>query len=101
MFLTIIYDGNWKIVNRHFCALQIELEEEIVLYALNQGSSIVFKSSGDTRVNQQPMLASMHTVWVREHNRVARGLAALHPEWDNELLYQVNHSIHRSMEILR
>ncbi|WAR26525.1 PXDN-like protein [Mya arenaria] len=29
---------------------------------------------GDFRVNEQPSLASMHTLWVREHNRVAQEL---------------------------
>ncbi|WAR22981.1 PERC-like protein [Mya arenaria] len=44
--------------------------------------------AGDTRVNQQPMLMSMHTVWVREHNRLARGLALRNPTWDDERLFQ-------------
>ncbi|WAR22964.1 PERC-like protein [Mya arenaria] len=44
--------------------------------------------AGDVRVNQQPMLMSMHTVWVREHNRLARGLALLNPTWDDERLFQ-------------
>jgi len=44
--------------------------------------------SGDGRVNEQPDLALMHTVWLREHNRVANELARLHPEWSDEALYQ-------------
>ncbi|XP_052775875.1 chorion peroxidase-like [Mya arenaria] len=44
--------------------------------------------AGDARVNEQPMLMSMHTVWMREHNRLARGLALLNPTWDDERLFQ-------------
>ncbi|WAR22982.1 PXDN-like protein [Mya arenaria] len=44
--------------------------------------------AGDARVNEQPALISMHTVWMREHNRLARGLALLNPFWDNDRLFQ-------------
>jgi peroxidase len=43
---------------------------------------------GDGRVNEQPQLAAMHTIWVREHNRIAAVLAQLNPFWDDERIYQ-------------
>lgn len=43
---------------------------------------------GDTRVNEQVNLAVMHTLWMREHNRVAGELARLNPGWSDEALFQ-------------
>ena len=44
--------------------------------------------AGDTRVNEQPGLVALHTIWMREHNRVAGLLASLNPSWSDERLYQ-------------
>ncbi|XP_057892200.1 peroxidasin homolog [Melospiza georgiana] len=43
--------------------------------------------AGDHRANEQLGLTAMHTLWFREHNRVAAELAALNPHWDGDLLY--------------
>ncbi|XP_065303828.1 salivary peroxidase/catechol oxidase-like [Dermacentor albipictus] len=43
---------------------------------------------GDTRVNEQVGLTAMHTLWMREHNRVAAELKRLNPGWKDEILYQ-------------
>jgi len=39
-------------------------------------------------VNEQIDLAVMHTLWLREHNRVAADLARLNPSWSDETLFQ-------------
>ncbi|MEL7100011.1 MAG: peroxidase family protein [Pseudomonadota bacterium] len=43
--------------------------------------------AGDIRANENPNLLSMHTLFVREHNYWAERLAELHPDWDDEQLY--------------
>ncbi|XP_017753123.1 PREDICTED: peroxidase-like isoform X3 [Eufriesea mexicana] len=45
-------------------------------------------NSGDHRVNIHPQLAVMHTIWHREHNKIANKLAKLNPHWSDEMLYQ-------------
>lgn len=44
--------------------------------------------AGDERANENPLLTSIHTIFVREHNRYCDELKNLHPDWDDESLYQ-------------
>ncbi|KAL0881413.1 hypothetical protein ABMA27_001279 [Loxostege sticticalis] len=44
--------------------------------------------AGDGRINQTPTLAMLHTLFLREHNRVADILSTLNPLWTDEKLYQ-------------
>ncbi|KAM7391981.1 hypothetical protein PAMP_022627 [Pampus punctatissimus] len=44
--------------------------------------------AGDERSNENIGLTSLHTLLMREHNRLARALAKLNPQWDGERLYQ-------------
>lgn len=47
--------------------------------------------AGEIRVNEQLVLACMHTLMAREHNRLAKGLAQINPHWDDETLFQVRY----------
>ncbi|XP_075730448.1 chorion peroxidase [Rhipicephalus microplus] len=49
--------------------------------------------AGDRRLNQNSGLLLMHTMWFREHNRVARKMAHINPHWDDEQLFQVSRRI--------
>lgn len=44
--------------------------------------------AGDVRANENSVLTSMHTLFVREHNRLATSLAEAHPDWTDEQIYQ-------------
>ena len=43
--------------------------------------------AGDVRANENPALASVHTLMAREHNYWADQLAEQHPDWDDQQLF--------------
>ncbi|KAL3277115.1 hypothetical protein HHI36_012472 [Cryptolaemus montrouzieri] len=43
--------------------------------------------AGDKRVNLNPHMTTLYTLWVREHNRIAAALATLNPNWDDETVF--------------
>jgi len=53
--------------------------------------------SGDSRTNQQIQLVTLHTIHLRQHNRLALSLAALNPHWSDNRLYHEARHIHIAM----
>uniref|UniRef100_A0A7E4WD61 Peroxidase n=1 Tax=Panagrellus redivivus TaxID=6233 RepID=A0A7E4WD61_PANRE len=44
--------------------------------------------AGDFRANEQLGLTAMHTLWFREHNRIASKFLEMNADWDGERIYQ-------------
>ncbi len=56
-------------------------------------------AAGDTRSNENPGLQSMHTVWAREHNRLARQIKALTPhKHDEEIMLEARRYVIAQMQ---
>lgn len=47
-----------------------------------------FFLGGDQRVNENPVLASIHTLFVREHNSLAKELKKKFPGWNDRFLFE-------------
>ncbi|KAG7226315.1 hypothetical protein INR49_003067, partial [Caranx melampygus] len=58
-----------------------------------QGGRVECFSAGDTRVNEGMPLITLHTLWLREHNRIAEELGRMNRHWSPETVYQETRSI--------
>jgi len=49
--------------------------------------------AGDVRVNEQAGLTAMHTLWLREHNRLATELMESNPDVEADLIFEATRNI--------
>ncbi|XP_038060614.1 lactoperoxidase-like isoform X2 [Patiria miniata] len=52
-----------------------------------QDGPISCGKAGDSRAAETVGLTSLHTVWLREHNRIARQLSRINPHWDGQTIF--------------
>lgn len=58
-----------------------------------EGPRVECFNAGDSRVNEGLPLTALHTLWLREHNRVAQELRALNARWSSDTVYQETRKI--------
>ncbi|XP_047447828.1 eosinophil peroxidase-like [Mugil cephalus] len=69
-------------MNASMCATRRRITND------NSAEEVPCFVAGDERVDENIALTSLHTLMVREHNRLARELAKLNPHWRGERIYQ-------------
>ncbi|XP_078362044.1 peroxidasin homolog [Oculina patagonica] len=74
------------------CPILPAAEEEAFCRSANPKEDPCFLA-GDIRVNENQALMAMHTLWVSEHNRIAKYLHEINPFWDDERVFQTARKI--------
>ncbi|NXJ82484.1 PERM Myeloperoxidase, partial [Trogon melanurus] len=73
--------------------LPFENNRKSVCILTNETTNIPCFRAGDKRVTENLGLSALHTVFLREHNRLVTELRKLNPHWDGEKLYQESRKV--------
>lgn len=83
-----VSEGNllpWNTINGEFNSI---IDPNAPFMASGGISDKLFLA-GDARANENILLASMHTLFVREHNRICDELLQENPAWSDEIIFQL------------
>lgn len=65
-----------------------DVDENAIEMAMPFSHVTKYFVAGDVRANENPLLLCMHTMFMREHNRLCDIYKIEYPEWTDEELYQ-------------
>lgn len=81
---------NGKLKSQAFDSLEFLSESNDRKLCMTNGTlDVTCYLSGDTRVNVNPYVTLLHTLFLRSHNRIAKHLALVNPHWTDEQLFEV------------
>lgn len=83
-----ISEGNMLPYNTLNGELDSEVDPDAIMMAMVNPYMDKWYLAGDVRANENPLLSAMHTLFVREHNRIAEELKSDNPYWSDEQIYQ-------------
>ena len=86
---SVVYGSDLETANnlRSFAGGKLKIESNGLLPTSDQREGQGFVA-GDHRSTENPLLSSLQTLWVREHNRICDQLSAQQPGLSDERLYQ-------------
>lgn len=53
--------------------------------------------SGDSRVNANPLVTSLYTIFLRSHNQIAQKLRQMNPKWNENQLFNVTKDVNTAI----